>query len=91
MALEITAWRISAMTASNIENRDRLIRLTTIIGDKKANPPIEPLIDVCKATWYKGMQDGIYPQGIRMSPRVVMWRLSEVLALVNDKQSNLEK
>lgn len=79
------------MSVSNFEQRDRLIRLSTIIGDKKADPPIEPLIDVCKATWYKGMKDGIYPQGIRMSPRVVMWRLSEVLALVNDKPSNLEK
>jgi predicted DNA-binding transcriptional regulator AlpA len=79
------------MSVSNIENRDRLIRLTTIIGDKKANPPIEPLIDVCKASWYKGMKDGIYPQGIRMSPRVVMWRLSDVLTIVNGAPATLEK
>jgi hypothetical protein len=62
---------------------DRLIRLSNIIGNKKANPPIEPLVPVCKTSWLLGIKNGIYPQGIRLSPRVVLWRLSDVMAIVN--------
>jgi len=80
------------MTATNINERDRLVRLSAILGTKEirdektqeiTKKAIKPLIPVCKATWYAGIKKGIYPQGIRLSPRVVMWRLSEVMAIVN--------
>lgn len=74
------------MSATNINERDRLVRLSTIIAgykDKDGKTTQEPLLPMCKATWYAGIKDGKYPQGIRLSPRVVMWRLSDVMAIVN--------
>lgn len=79
------------MTAT-IENPDRLVRLNAILGrkalvdqktQKVVKEAITPLIPVCKATWYSGMKSGKYPAGIRVSDRVVMWRLSDVMAIVN--------
>ena len=70
---------------------DKFIRLTTILGDPKAIPPIDPIVPVCRATFYAGIKKGIYPKPIKLSPRVSVWRASEIYALVNDKQSNLEK
>ena len=77
---------------SALENPDRLVRLCAILGrkalvdqktQKVLKEAITPLIPVCKATWYAGMKSGMYPAGIRISPRVVMWRLSDVMAIVN--------
>jgi predicted DNA-binding transcriptional regulator AlpA len=79
------------MSAITTENRDPLIRLSTILGRKEVRntknkvikEAIEPLIPVCKATWYAGIAKGDYPAPIKLSPRVSMWRLSEVLDVIN--------
>jgi prophage regulatory protein len=34
------------------------IRLPTIIGNPKSNPPIPPLIPVCKSSWWAGVKSG---------------------------------
>jgi len=58
------------------------LRLSQIIGDKKANPPIYPLIPVGKSTWWKGVQTGRYPQPVKISERCTAWRAHEVFALI---------
>ena len=74
------------------ENHDRLVRLSAILGSKEIKDKntrevikkeVKPLVPVCKATWYAGIKKGLYPQGVRLSPRVVMWRLSDVMEIVN--------
>jgi len=62
---------------------DKFLRLPKILGDTKANPPIPALIPVCKTAWYAGIKTGIYPQGIKLSPRVCVWRESEIQELIN--------
>ena len=69
---------------------DKFIRLRTILGDPNAVPPIDPIVPVCRATFYEGIKKGIYPRPIKLSPRVSVWRASEIYALISDK-SNLEK
>ena len=37
---------------------DGKYRLKQILGDAKANPPIDPIIPVSKSTWYEKVQSG---------------------------------
>ena len=62
---------------------DHMYRQKQILGDKKANPPIEPIIPVSPSTWWAGIKSGIYPKGIRLSARVTAWRGSDLRKVVN--------
>lgn len=61
------------------------LRLRQIIGDAKAVPAIPPLIPVGRTAWYKGIKDGIYPQGVKLSPGVAVWRAEEIRNLIKSK------
>jgi len=58
------------------------VRLPQIIGDRRANPPTPPVIPVCAATWWAGVKSGKYPAGIKLSPRVTVWKVEEIRALI---------
>jgi predicted DNA-binding transcriptional regulator AlpA len=64
--------------------KDTFLRLPQILGNAKANPPIPSLIPICKTAWYAGIKNGIYPKGIKLSPRVCVWRESEIQALIQN-------
>jgi len=66
---------------------DVFLRLPQIIGDPKANPPIKPIIPVCKTTFWKGIKTGIFPAPIKLSPRVAVWRASDIYALVKEAKN----
>ena len=59
-----------------------LLRLRQIIGDKKANPPIPPIIPVSKATWYAGVRAGRYPRPVQLGANMVAWRWKDIRQLV---------
>ena len=59
-----------------------LLRLTQIIGDKKAKPPVPPVIPVCKSTWWAGVKSGRYPPPVYLGPRVTAWRAVDIRALI---------
>lgn len=63
-------------------HEDRLVRVSEIVGDKKAN--IKGLVPVCEASWWAGVRRGIYPQPVRLGPKVTCWRLSDVLSIVKN-------
>jgi prophage regulatory protein len=59
------------------------LRLTQIIGDPKAEPPIPPVIPVGKSTWWEGVRSGRYPQPVRtLGKRITAWRVEDVRALI---------
>jgi prophage regulatory protein len=62
----------------------RLMRLKHIIGDEKADPPITPIIPISKTAWWKGVAEGKYPQPIKLSEKVTVWRVDEVQKLVDE-------
>ena len=64
--------------------KDSFLRLPSIIGNKKAKPPTPALIPVSKTTWWAGIKSGIYPPPIKLSPRVCVWRESEIQALIQN-------
>ena len=65
---------------------DYFLRLPQIIGNRKAKPPIQGIILVSKTTWWAGIKSGIYPPPVKLSPRVCVWRASEIQALINQPQ-----
>lgn len=65
--------------------QDIFLRLPQIIGNPKANPPIQALIPVGKTAWWGGIKRGAFPKPIKLSPRVAVWRLSDIQAIINQK------
>ena len=37
---------------------------------------------VSRSYWWKGVKDGRFPQGIKLSARVTVWRASDIDALI---------
>lgn len=58
------------------------LRLSQILGDKKANPPIPPIIPVSKSTWWAGIKNGRYPESVKLSERCTAWRVEDIRALI---------
>lgn len=62
---------------------DRLLREKQIIGDKKADPPIEPIIPVSRSTWWEGVRSGRFPAGKKLG-RIRVWRESTIRRIVEE-------
>ena len=62
--------------------QDRLIRLKDILGDPTGDAPTTGLIPVSKTAWYEGVKTGRYPKPVKLGPRTVAWRLSEIQTLI---------
>jgi predicted DNA-binding transcriptional regulator AlpA len=58
------------------------LRLSQIIGNKKATPPIPAIIPVSKSTWWAGVKSGRYPQPVKLSERCTAWRIEDILTLI---------
>lgn len=58
------------------------LRLPQIIGDPKADPPIPPIIPVKKSCWWAGVRSGRFPRAVKLSPRITVWRVEDIRALV---------
>lgn len=59
------------------------LRLSQIIGNPKANPPIPALIPVGKSTWWEGVKTGRYPKPTKtLGRRITAWRVEDIRALI---------
>ncbi|QLQ01732.1 MAG: AlpA family phage regulatory protein [Thiobacillus sp.] len=63
------------------------LRLSQIIGNPKADPPIPAIIPVKKTTWWNGVKSGIYPKPVKLSPRVTAWRVEDIRKFINATNS----
>lgn len=61
---------------------DGYVRLSQIIGDKDADPPIPPVIPVSKSTWWQGVKTGRFPKPVKLGPRITVWRVGDIRALL---------
>ena len=59
------------------------LRLSQIIGDPKANPPIPPIIPVSRSCWLAGCKTGRFPAPYRFGPKVVVWKVEDIRALLD--------
>jgi len=58
------------------------LKIWHIIGNPKAQPPIPALLPVGRTTFLNRVKNGTYPQPIRLGPRSVAWRVSDIRALI---------
>jgi prophage regulatory protein len=59
------------------------LRLAQIIGDRKAEPPIPPIVPVSRTTWLEGVKTGRFPKPVKIGGgRIVMWRASDIRKFV---------
>jgi predicted DNA-binding transcriptional regulator AlpA len=59
------------------------LRLSQIIGNPKAKPPVPAVIPVSKSTWWDGVKTGRYPQPVRtLGLRITAWRVEDIRALI---------
>jgi prophage regulatory protein len=59
------------------------LRLTQIIGDAKAEPPVPAVIPVSKSTWWEGVKTGRYPPPVRtLGRRITAWRVEDIRKLI---------
>ena len=58
------------------------LRLSQIVGNKKANPPIPAIIPVCPSTWWAKVKTGEYPSPVRLSANITAWRVEDIRELI---------
>lgn len=68
----------------NVLPETGFVRLCNIIGDPKANPPITPIIPVSKSTWWAGVKSGRFPRGLKIGPRITVWRVEDIRAFIQN-------
>nr|WP_210772258.1 AlpA family phage regulatory protein [Pseudodesulfovibrio sp. zrk46] len=45
-------------------------------------PEVLKRIPVSKSHWWDGVSKGLFPQGLKLSPRCTVWRSSDIDALI---------
>jgi predicted DNA-binding transcriptional regulator AlpA len=58
------------------------VRLSQIIGNQKAKPPIPAIIPVSKSTWWEGVKSGRFPKPLKLGARITVWRVEDIYALI---------
>ena len=58
------------------------MRLSQIVGDPKATPPVPPVIPVSRSTWWNGVKSGLYPKPVKLGPGVTAWRVEDIRELI---------
>ena len=61
----------------------RFLRLKQIIGDPKAEPPIQPILPISKSSWWDGVKTGRFPKAIKIGANTTVWREDEIRSLVD--------
>lgn len=63
-----------------------LLRLSQILGNPKADPPIPAIIPVSKSTFWANVKIGVYPKPVHLSRRCVAWKIEDIKALIEGMQ-----
>jgi len=58
------------------------LRLSQIVGNRRAEPPIPAIIPVSKSTWWEGVKTGRFPKPLKLGERITVWRVEDILALI---------
>jgi predicted DNA-binding transcriptional regulator AlpA len=60
------------MINSDHLSQERLLRLKGVLD----------IIPISKTAWHAGVKDGRFPKPVRLGPRTVAWKMSEIQALI---------
>ena len=58
------------------------LRLTQIVGNPKADPPIPAIIPISKSSWWSGVRSGKYPKSIKLGPKTTVWHVDDIRDLI---------
>ena len=58
------------------------LRLSQIIGNPKAVPPVPAIIPISKSSWWKGVKEGRFPAAVKLGPRTTVWRSADIITLI---------
>jgi prophage regulatory protein len=70
-----------------MSNQSLFLRLKHILGDRKSNPPIPPLVPLSRSTLWAKVKEGSFPKPVRLGPRTTAWRAADVLAWAADPEN----
>jgi len=59
------------------------LRLSQIIGNSKAIPPIPAIIPIKKSAWWAGIKTGRFPTPVKLGPNTTAWRVDDIRALID--------
>jgi hypothetical protein len=51
-------------------------------GPKRPRPSSPGLIPVKKSCWWNGVASGRFPKPVKLGPRVTVWRVEDIRALI---------
>ena len=54
-------------------------------------PAIIQFFSIGQSTWWKWVQEGKAPRPIKIGPRTSVWRISEILALADKLENQVEE
>ena len=66
------------------------VRLTQIVGDRRSDPAIPPIIPVSKSTWWAGVKSGRFPQPIKLGPMTTVWRVEDIRTLIDNFSQGIQ-
>lgn len=46
-------------------------------------PQVLQIVPIPKSSWWRGVKEGRFPQGIKLGPRTTAWKASEIDALID--------
>lgn len=69
------------MQNSTTPSRTGFVRIRQICGDPESSPPVPAILPIGESTWWRWIQEGKAPKGMKLSPGVTVWRAEDVYAL----------
>jgi len=67
------------------------LRISQIVGDKYATPPIPPIVPIGKSTLWLWVRKGYFPKPIKLGPRSTAWRISDVEAWLTEREKGSDE
>ncbi len=58
------------------------LRLKQILGDKRQDPPMPPIIPISRSCWWAGVKEGRFPKPVKLGEKVTVWRVEDIRALI---------
>lgn len=58
------------------------LRLNQLVGNPKANPPIQPIVPVGRSTIWRKIKNGEFPAPVKLGPMTTAWRAEDIRAWI---------
>ncbi|WOH37682.1 AlpA family phage regulatory protein [Thalassotalea fonticola] len=64
------------------------LRITQILGDQNAIPPIPAIFPIGKSSWWLGIKQGRYPKPVKLGPNTTAWKVEDIKRLIDNINAN---